>query len=142
MGSAKTQLGRATVGGVAVAGLVTGLLVAGATTAVAAETVDAATLVEVDKPGTTMISAAPFDVGEYGYVEREFFASGEAHNFLLNGALAPMTGDYKTRVVVRQPSPEKFNGTLIVEWFNQTTGNDGEFTFSESYDTLLTEGFA
>ncbi|GAA3909385.1 hypothetical protein GCM10022382_15000 [Microbacterium invictum] len=133
---------RTTVGGVAVLGLTAGLLVAGVTSATAAEPVDSATLEEVDRPGTAMVSAAPFDVGAYDYTEREFFASGEAHSFLLNGVLTPMTGDYKTRVVIRQPSAEKFNGTLIVEWFNQTTGNDGEFTFAESHDTLLTEGFA
>jgi Alpha/beta hydrolase domain len=141
-GHATRQVRRKTIGGVAVLGLAASLLMVGTSTASAVDPVDLATLVEVDRPGTTMISAAPFDVGEYGYVEREFFASGDAHQYLRNGVATPMVGDYHTRVVVRQPSPEKFNGTLIVEWFNQTTGNDGEFTFSEAHNTLLNEGFA
>ncbi|GAA1917758.1 hypothetical protein GCM10009775_07820 [Microbacterium aoyamense] len=104
-----------------------------------------------------MISAAPFDVGEYGYVEREFFASGEAHRYLkADGSVfgggerqsavplvqGEIAGDYTTRVVVRQPSADIFNGTLVVEWTNVTTGQDGEFVFGESHDTLLTEGYA
>lgn len=156
-GHAKWHVRRATVGSVAIFGLTAGLLTAGLTSAGAAEAVDTATLVEVDRPGTTMISAAPFDVGEYGYVEREFFASGEANQYLnadgttfgLSPAdrLATATqgdpaGDYTTRVVVRQPSAEIFNGTLVVEWTNVTTGQDGEFTFAESYDTLLSAGYA
>ncbi|GAA3909377.1 hypothetical protein GCM10022382_14990 [Microbacterium invictum] len=151
------QVRRTAVGGVAVLGLTAGLLAAGVTSATAAEPVDSATLEEVDKPGTTMISAAPFDVSAYGYTEREFFASGEAHRFqnadgsvfawspresMTTAIRGDIAGDYKTRVVVRQPSAEKFNGTLVVELTNVTTGNDGEFTFAESYDTLLTEGYA
>lgn len=150
------QVRRTTIGGLAVVGLTVGLLTAGMAPASAVDQVDAAALVEVDKPGTSMISAAPFDVSSYGYVEREFFASGYGHRYLnpsgavvgsntgsatslTQGAIA---GDYHTRVVTRQPAANKFNGTLVIEWSNQTTGNDGEFTFSESYDTLLTEGFA
>jgi hypothetical protein len=152
------QVRRKTVGTVAIVGLAAGLLSAGAGSAVAApvENVDAATLSEVNRPGTNMISAAPFDVGAYGYVEREFFATGSAHRYLKAdgsvfgreySASAPLTrgeiaGDYTTRTVVRQPSADIFNGTLVVEWTNVTTGQDGEFVFGESYNTLLSEGYA
>lgn len=153
-GQATRRVRRTAIGSAAILGLTASLLAAGMATA-AADSGDAVTLVEVDKPGTTMITAAPFDVGQYGYVEREFFASGQAHRYLdPSGAVVgsstpataltqgPIAGDYRTRVIVRQPTAERFNGTLIVEWANQTTGNDGDFTFSESNDTLLTEGFA
>ena len=151
------QVQRTAIGGVAALGLAAGLLATGVTSATAAEPVDQATLVEVDRPGTAMISAAPFDVGAYGYVEREYFASGEAHQYLkADGTVfgggerrsdVPLTqgdiaGDYHTRTVVRQPSADIFNGTLVVEWTNVTTGQDGEFVFGESHDTLLNEGYA
>lgn len=144
------------LGGGVAAGIVAAGLIGGAPAVAAEPDTPSAALVEVDRPGTQMISAAPFDVGDYGYVEREYFASGEANQYLdEDGAVFGNTrstlstatvgdtaGDYLTRVVVRQPSAEKFNGTLVVEWTNVTTGQDGEFVFGESHHTLLRDGYA
>ena len=49
---------------------------------------------------------------------------------------------YRTRVMVRTPAREKFNGTLIVEWTNVTVGADFEFANAEASKYLLREGYA
>src|SRR5687768_18268679 len=52
-----------------------------------------------------------------GYVEQEFFISGDAKSYG-----APADDEYyKTRIYVLRPEvPTKFNGSVIVEWNNVT----------------------
>ena len=111
--------------------------------------VPAAALTEVDVPGTTPLGAAAVDLASLGYTEREFYADGVANRYAGadTGAVRAaqvIDGDwpYRTRVLVRTPEPERFNGTLIVEWANVTIGQDGEFLFAEVYEHLLREGYA
>ncbi|MDR2452693.1 MAG: hypothetical protein LBE85_13250, partial [Candidatus Accumulibacter sp.] len=50
---------------------------------------------------------------------------------------------YKTRIVVRRPTdPAKFNGTVVVEWFNVTDNFDGEYYWVQAKDYLLRAGSA
>jgi hypothetical protein len=73
------------------------------------------------------------DIGQHGYVEAEYFVSGEARRhqpvgsltqdgrwtFETTGAPRPFT----TRILVRRPKdPAKFNGTVVVEWTNVSAG--------------------
>ena len=44
--------------------------------------------------------------------------------------------------MVRYPKPDKFNGTLAVEWTNVTIGVDFEFATAEASEYLLREGYA
>ena len=76
--------------------------------------------------GATTGSAA-----SYGYTEQEFFASGTASAFRSTSApsdgrwkIAPDTSAaYKTRLLVRLPTdPKRFNGTVVVEWLNVSSG--------------------
>jgi Alpha/beta hydrolase domain len=74
------------------------------------------------------------DIGACGYLEEEYFIAGQAMRFAPVGALGqegrwsvePTTpAPYKTRILVRRPTnPEAFNGTVIVEWTNVSTGQD------------------
>ena len=66
-----------------------------------------------------------------GYVEHEFFASGtatayEATSMPANGrwTVTPTTtAPYETRVIVRRPKTRAaFNGTVVLEWTNQSSG--------------------
>src|SRR4051794_12862851 len=73
--------------------------------------------------------ATQFDLAGQGYTEQEFFLSGTANRYsVANGQLTTATlvdggHPYKTRMVVRRPTnPERFNGTVIVEWYNVTVG--------------------
>src|SRR5438270_11620905 len=50
----------------------------------------------------------------YGYTEQEFYFSGTT-----------LGGPYTSRMLVRRPtSPARFSGTVVVEWFNVSTGYD------------------
>ena len=77
------------------------------------------------------LTAQPLDLGPYGYEQQEFFASGTATAF--SAAAMPSDGrwsitpttsaPYATRILVRRPSdPARFNGTVVVEWMNETAG--------------------
>ncbi len=77
------------------------------------------------------LSALPTDLAAYNYVEQEFFASGTAMAFKArampsNGrwTVTPTTtAPYKTRIIVRRPAnPADFNGTVVVEWMNESAG--------------------
>ena len=109
----------------------------------------AAKLTQVNVPGTTPLGAAAVDLKAAGYTEREFYAEGTANRY--RGAVPGATENatvidgnwpYRTRVLVRTPNPDHFNGTLIVEWTNVTIGVDADFVFAEAHADLLREGYA
>src|SRR5262249_2481782 len=70
------------------------------------------------------------DLSAIGYVQAEFFASGTATSYAADGDLGAdgkgkftpaSTAPYKPRLVVLRPSsPDRFNGTVVVEWLNVT----------------------
>jgi len=76
-------------------------------------------------------TALPTELGRYGYVEQEFFASGTAHAYGVTSSpvdgrwtVEPSTAaSYRTRVLVRRPAdPARFSGTVVVEWMNVSEG--------------------
>lgn len=109
----------------------------------------AAVLTEVNVPGTTPMSATTVDLVAAGYTAREFYAEGKARRYRGGGGGSQTTATvldggwpYRTRVMVRMPNPDKFNGTLIIEWANVTVGLDLEFATAEASKYLLREGYA
>lgn len=111
--------------------------------------VPAAALSPVQVPGTTPMAAAAVDLRKSGYAEREFFATGRAHRY--RGAVTGAQADaqvidggwyYTSRALVRWPTAKAFNGTLVVEWFNVTAGQDADFAWAESHEYLLRQGYA
>jgi hypothetical protein len=130
----------------------TGVSAAGASTSDAGRQrarVPAATLSPVQVPGTTPMAAAAVDLRKRGYAEREFYATGRAHRYrgAVTGAQTDAQvidggWDYKTRALVRWPKARPFNGTLVVEWFNVTAGQDADFAWAESHEHLLRQGYA
>lgn len=105
-------------------------------------------------PATPIIPIAPsINLGSFGYVEREFKISGGSTIYRQNGfwgsdgrwnaGVAQTNVPYTTRLLVRYPTgPAKFNGTVVVEWLNDTTGGDQDPVWSELYNELLSEGYA
>jgi hypothetical protein len=92
------------------------------------------------------------DLGEAGYSEAEYSASGTATSYTSAGDL-PEDGtydlqsgeeaDYVTRVVVRRPDdPEAFNGTVVVEWLNVSSGADAAPDYTYLAAELLRQGYA
>ena len=86
------------------------------------------------------------DVEPYGYTEQEFFFHGVART-LGNGSYgaAVPAAPYESRMIVRRPvDPERFNGTVIVEWLNVTGQADLEVVWGPggSVDNLTRDGYA
>src|SRR5206468_2589850 len=50
---------------------------------------------------------------------------------------------YQTRLVVRRPKHERdFNGTVVVEWTNVTSGYDVEALWFRTHEFLMRSGYA
>jgi Alpha/beta hydrolase domain len=92
-------------------------------------------------------------MSDYGYVEREFKMSGTTNVYRENGlwgsngewgiAVSQSGVPYTTRVLVRYPSkPSNFNGTVIFEWSNVTTGGDQDPVWSEIGEEAIRQGYA
>jgi hypothetical protein len=65
------------------------------------------------------------DLASAGFVEQEFYMSGNADAYSTTGALVGSDVPYKSRIIVRRPlDAAKFNGTVLVEWQNVTAGYD------------------
>jgi hypothetical protein len=120
-----------------------------AATATAATPVPPAGLTEINVPGTTPLSATTVDLAAVGYTAREFYAAGQANrytgadtNALTTASVLDSGNPYRTRVMVRYPAPNRFNGTVAVEWTNVTIGVDFEFATAEASEYLLRRGYA
>jgi hypothetical protein len=91
--------------------------------------------------------ATAFDLASLGYVEEEYFFSGTANVYntppLTTATIVSSGHPYESRLIVRRPtSPEKFNGTVLVEWANVTPGFCNDLMFRASQDHLLRAGYA
>ena len=79
-----------------------------------------------------------YDLGELGYVEEEYFVSGQAESHP-----AGSQADYVTRVIVRRPQDAgDFNGTLVLDWVNVTAQFENAVDTLEAHRYLLREGYA
>ena len=96
--------------------------------------------------------SSPVPLGPAGYTEQEFFLSGTATGYQQAGtwgsdgrwSVTPAEqAPYETRMLVRRPAdPAKFNGTVIVEWLNVSSGVDLDADFLYDNAELLREGYA
>jgi hypothetical protein len=92
------------------------------------------------------------DLSKYGYVEEEFFIEGNANSYAKVGtwtrdgvwtAASSGSAAYKTRLLVARPAdPTQFNGTVVVEWLNVTSGWDIAGDFLYANEELLRGGYA
>ncbi len=92
-------------------------------------------------------NATPIALAKQGYVEEEFFIEGHANVYNTPAArignVKESGHSYKTRIVVRRPkAAAKFNGTVIVEWYNVSQGHDGEYDWFQSAEHILRSGYA
>jgi hypothetical protein len=89
-----------------------------------------------------------------GYVEHLYYLDGVAtayapapgstwNNDGKWAAVKTTNARYKTRLDVRRPTdPAKFNGTVLVEWLNVSSGADIDPTYGAAVDLLLRDGYA
>lgn len=84
--------------------------------------------------GNFFLQANAFDLADIGYEAQEYFYEGTATAFtnlnelLSDGVWEVEPGEqaeYRTRLVVNRPiDPAAFNGSVLVEWLNVTSGFD------------------
>src|SRR5262249_37507193 len=96
---------------------------------------------------TSLDLARPLDLASLGYVEEEYFFSGTANVYntptLTTATIVSSGHPYKSRIIVRRPtSPAQFNGTVLVEWVNVTSGYNNDALFRLSQDHLVPAGYA
>ncbi len=87
---------------------------------------------------------------EHGYVEEEFVLSGDATSYDEGGpwgtdgrwtATPAETAPYTTRILVRRPAdPAAFDGTVLVEWLNVSSGQETDVDFGHLNPELLDHG--
>jgi hypothetical protein len=92
------------------------------------------TVSDPPEAGNFFLQANAFDLAVVGYEAQEYFYEGTASAFtnlselLPDGAWEAEPGEqafYRTRLVVHRPvDPARFNGSVIVEWLNVTSGFD------------------
>ncbi|GAC67819.1 alpha/beta hydrolase domain-containing protein [Gordonia soli] len=97
--------------------------------------------------GVSLMSATPGpDLGAHGYAEAEFSASGVAERFSAGDGhdVEPIdSATYTTRIVVRRPTdPARFSGTVVVEWFNVSSGADAAPEYTYLADEIVRAGHA
>ncbi len=92
------------------------------------------------------------DLAAAGWVVEEYTAEGVATSYRSRGPLPTdgtymlvedMVDRYRTRIVVRRPSDARdFNGTVVVEWLNVSTGVDTDPDFAYTAEELVRGGYA
>ena len=105
-----------------------------------------------EMPGTAPDVMRDYDLATLGYQETEFSAEGSATSYELQGergadgrwdvtpgAEAP----FRTRFVVRRPiDPDRFSGTVVVEWHNVSAGIDAAPDWGFFHRHLAAQGHA
>jgi hypothetical protein len=102
--------------------------------------------------GAPFIAATSFDLSEVGYTQAEYFMAGTAAAYVNVGELGAdgkwtvepaAEAAYKTRILVYRPiAPERFNGTVIVEWLNVSGGLDAAPDWIMGHTELIRAGYA
>ena len=145
---------------VALVSTLSALAAFGAVTSAASANGVQAPTATVTGPITVPENTYPFlktdiDLERYGYVEEEFFVSGNAYRYdtsgdiittatkiLTGGPNSDGTYPFNTRIVVRRPaSPADANGIVVAEWNNVTSTQDVEFNWFGDPTFLLRNGY-
>jgi len=102
--------------------------------------------------GAPSLLLGAFDLLTVGYEAAEYYVEGRASSYSPVGRLGPdghwsvqpaETSSYATRIVVVRPTDEiRFNGTVIVEWVNVTSGFDIPIDWLIAHREIAREGYA
>ncbi|MEX0873501.1 MAG: alpha/beta hydrolase domain-containing protein [Actinomycetota bacterium] len=80
-----------------------------------------------------------YDLADVGYTEDEYFVSGIARSAASPGQTAPFT----TRIIVARPEdPQRFNGTVLLDWVNVTAQFENAVDSVSSHEMLIRDGYA
>ena len=106
--------------------------------------------IEADPPGdpsrNSIYAASAIELTANGYIEEEFFIEGDGNQYsnpeLESGTIIGSNHRYRTRLIVRRPQEEDFNGIVIVEWINVTGGPDKDIDWWYSGSHFVRNGYA
>jgi hypothetical protein len=100
----------------------------------------------------TMLGSTRFDLSTVGYEQSEYFISGTASSY---SSATPLSSDgkwavqvadqaaFETRILVYRPvDSTKFNGTVVIEWFNVSSGTEAPSEWIMTHNELIREGYA
>lgn len=86
----------------------------------------------------------PLDLKTYGYVEEEYFISGEVNiyqEFKDSMQVINENVPYKNRILIRKPkNPAAFSGRVFIDIYNASNGYDIEDVWRRSYKYFLGNG--
>ncbi len=107
----------------------------------------ASTKVPGDPSHNYVFFSSNHELAVNGYVEEEYFIEGTANTYTTptgaTGTILTRNNPYKTRIVVRRPADKsRFNGTVLVEWYNVTNGFDAENMWFFSWEHVMRSGYA
>ena len=107
----------------------------------------ASTKVSGDPSHNYVFFSSNHELAVNGYVEEEYFIEGTANTYTTptgaTGTILTSNNPYKTRIVVRRPADKaRFNGTVLVEWYNVTNGFDAENMWFFSWEHVMRSGYA
>src|SRR5262245_49958288 len=101
--------------------------------------------------GVPILGATTFDLATVGYEQSEYFLTGSATAYRTTAPLEPdghwtvhpaANAPYTTRIVVHRPrDARRFNGTVVVEWLNVTSGADGGVAWIAAHNELIRDGY-
>jgi Alpha/beta hydrolase domain len=102
--------------------------------------------------GQPNLISTSFDLASVGYSAHEYFLSGTATAYSSSKPLSAdgrwsvqpaSTAPYTTRLVVYRPSnPKRFNGTVVVEWLNVSSGFDSPPDWLGAHTSMIRDGTA
>jgi hypothetical protein len=98
------------------------------------------------------LASTMFKLAEVGYQQEEYFIAGKASSYSgstprsVDGKWSVQVADeaeYKTRILVVRPTdPSKFNGTVIFEWLNVSSGIESPPEWLLVHSELTGKGYA
>jgi hypothetical protein len=100
---------------------------------------------------TITLASTAFDLEDVGYRDVEYFVEGTATAYTSSAPLTSdgtwdvepgETADFKTRIVVRTPPKDEFNGTVVLEWLNVSGGVDAAADWNMIHTELIRNGYA
>ena len=90
-------------------------------------------------PGKANLLLGSFDIADLGYEATEYFLSGTASSYTPDHR---ETAEYTTRMVVLTPTdPDRFNGTVLVEWLNVSGGIDAPALWFMAHREIVRSGY-
>ncbi len=103
-------------------------------------------------PGVAPDVMRDYDLAALGYGETEFSVEGTASSYVLEGdrgqdghwdVVGGAEAPFRTRFVVRRPlEPDRFSGTVVVEWHNVSAGIDAAPDWGFFHRHLAAQGHA